>query len=56
MSSETNKVFLLYINATSQYHLRSYYEKNINQINSTSIKNSYPGYFAILNTKNIKII
>mgnify|MGYP001409064255 CR=1 FL=1 len=52
MSSETDKVFLLYDNTTSQYHLRSYYEKNINQINSTSIKNSYPGYFAILNAKN----
>ena len=56
ISSEFNpdvdKVFLLYDNSTSNYHLRSFQTVNINLLNSQNMQFSFPGSFAILNQKN----
>ncbi len=51
-NSSTNNVFLLFDNTTSNYHLRSFNTININRLNSQNSQYSYPGSFAILNTKN----
>ena len=47
-----DKVFLLYDNSTSNYHLRSFQTVNINRLNSKNMQYSFPGSFAILNQKN----
>ena len=52
LSADTNKVFLIYDNSSSNYHLRSFDEENINYINKKSMQNSFPGSFAILRPKN----
>ena len=48
----TNNVFLIFDNLSSNYHLRSFNTVNINKINNKNHQNSYPGSFAILNPKN----
>ena len=51
-NSSANDVFLVFDNSTSNYHLRTFEKRPINNLNQTSIKYSYPGEFAILNPKN----
>ncbi len=51
-NNSVNDVFLIFDNATSNYHLRSFRIVNINNLNNTNLQNSYPRSFAILNTKN----
>ena len=51
-NSNTNNVFLLYDNLTSNYHLRSFQSININSLTSRNMQYSFPGSFAILNQKN----
>ena len=51
-NSNTNNVFLLYDNLTSNYHLRSFQLININSLSSRNMQYSFPGSFAILNQKN----
>ena len=51
-NTATNNVFLIFDNATSNYHLRSFQKLNINRLNSSNLQYSYPGAFAILDPKN----
>ena len=51
-NSSTNKVFLIFDNSTSNYHLRSFQILNINKLNSINSQYSYPRAFAILDPKN----
>ena len=53
-NDSANDVFLIFDNETSNYHLRSFRKVNINNLNKANLQNSYPRYFAILNTKNSK--
>ncbi len=48
----TTRVFLLFDNLTSNYHLRSFQTININRLNSKNMQFAYPGSFAILNPLN----
>ena len=52
LNPAVDKVFLLYNNSTSNYHLRSFQTVNINLLNSQNMQYSFPGSFAILNQKN----
>ena len=51
-NQSAENVFLLFDKSSSNYHLRTYEIKNINSKNQSSLQNSYPGSFAILNPKN----
>ena len=51
-NTATNNVFLIFDNATSNYHLRSFQKLNINRLNSSNLQYSYPRAFAILDPKN----
>ena len=51
-NTATNNVFLIFDNATSNYHLRSFQKLNINRLNSSNYQYSYPRAFAILDPKN----
>ena len=51
-SSDNKNVFLIFDNSTSEYHLRSFQTININRLNSSNLKYSYPRSFAILDKKN----
>lgn len=51
-NSSINNVFLIFDNSTANYHLRSFNSININRLNSQNMQYSYPGSFAILNSKN----
>ena len=51
-NTATNNVFLIFDNATSNYHLRSFQQLNINSLKSSNLQYSYPGAFAILDPKN----
>ena len=50
--STISKVFLMFDNITSNYHLRGFDSININRLNNSNLQNSYPGSFAILRPKN----
>ena len=51
-SSTNNNVFLIFDNSTSNYHLRSFQENNVNRLNSSNLQYGYPRSFAILDSKN----
>ena len=50
--SSISKVFLIYDNFTSNYHLRGFDSININRLNNSNLLDAYPGSFAILRPKN----
>ena len=51
-STSANYVFLLFDHSTSNYHLRTFEKRKVNNFNEASLKYSYPGEFAVLNPKN----
>ena len=52
LNSSVSNVFLIFDNSTSNYHLRSFQTLNINRLNNSSLQYSYPGSFAILDSKS----